>query len=75
MDNLSIEIREKRITRDKSLKILKKLKDQKPISDIKKFCKFVNITEETFFKYAEKHRNKKIWHKKNNKWILNNFVI
>ena len=75
MDNLSIEIREKRITRDQSLKILKKLKDQKPVNDIKKFCKFVNITEKTFFKYAEKHRNKKIWHKKNDKWILKNFVI
>ena len=75
MDNLSIEIREKRITKRKSLQILKKIKDQKPTKDIKKFCKFVGISEEVFFKIADKDRKKNIWIKKNNKWKIKNFII
>ena len=74
-DNLSLEIRNKRITRENALKILENTNLVKPpISDIKKFCKFVNISEKEFFKIAEKHRNKSIWKLKNRKWILENCI-
>lgn len=75
-DNLSIEIRNKRITRNKAIEIIKKDLNQPPKEDIKKFCKFVKITYKEFFKIAEKHRNKKIWIKnKSNKWCLNNSLF
>jgi len=63
-DNLSLEIRNKRITRDEALKIIKIDGLHPPIEDIKKYCKYCNITIETFFKIAERFRNKKIWKKK-----------
>ena len=75
MDNLSLEIRENRITRNKAINIIKKLGEQKPVKDIKKFCKFANISEKKFFQIAERHRNKNIWLIKNKKWKLRNFII
>lgn len=74
-DNLSIEIRNGRLSRKKALKIIKN--NQKPPSnDISKFCNYVGISKEEFFKIVEKFRNKKIW-KKNKKgiWFIENFII
>jgi len=70
-DNLSLEIRNKRIKRYKAIEIIKKDIKRRPMSDIKKFCKLINISEKKFFQICEKFRNKKIWNKKKNKWILN----
>ena len=75
MDNLSIEIRNKRVSRDKALKILKKKGFNAPEDDIDKFCKFVGISHKEFNKTCEKFRNKNIWSKANNKWIIKDFLI
>jgi N-acetyl sugar amidotransferase len=75
-DNLSIEIRNKRISRKKAISIIKKkMKSIEPKSDIKKFCKYVNISYGEFTRIIEKFRNKQIWVKKNNKWRIKNFII
>ncbi len=74
-DNLSIEIRKKRMTRAQAIKILKGIKSKKPISDIKKFCKFTKISVDRFFRICEKFRNKKIWKKHKNSWKLVNDLI
>lgn len=75
-DNLSIEIRNGRISREKAIKIIEKDKNLPPIDDIKKFCKFTNITTKEFFEIIEKHRNKKIWKKnKKNSWYIKNYLI
>ena len=74
MDNLSVEIRNNRITRGKALNIIKKSNNKPPQSDIGKFCKFVKIDKKKFFEIAEKHRNKNIWNKKNGVWRLNKYI-
>jgi N-acetyl sugar amidotransferase len=71
-DNLSIEIRNKRMTRQKALLLAKKDIKRVPHDDIRKFCKLIKIDKSKFFKVCEKFRNKKIWKKINNKWILVN---
>lgn len=71
-DNLSIEIRNKRLSRNKAISIIKKSSFTPPKNDINKFCKYVNISTKQFFLIAEKFRNKKIWRKKNKRWILIN---
>tara|TARA_B100001093_G_C26716154_1_gene965739 strand:+ start:168 stop:1268 length:1101 start_codon:yes stop_codon:yes gene_type:complete len=74
-DNLSIEIRERRITRTEAIKIVNSEK-KIPHTQIKLFCKYLNISTKTFFKIAEKFRNKKIWKLNNKKkWHLENFLI
>ena len=70
-DNLSLEIRNKRIKRSTALRIIQNDFNKKPTDDIKKFCKLINISEKKFFNICEKFRNKKIWFKKNKKWQLN----
>ncbi len=73
-DNLSIEIRNRRISRSQALKIIKKSSFLPPNKDINKFCKYVNISTKEFFNISEKFRNKDIWKKKNNKWIIEDFI-
>jgi len=69
-DNLSLEIRNKRISRNRAIKEIKKDIKRKPTKDIRKFCKLINISEKEFFRICEKFRNKKIWAYVNKKWNL-----
>ncbi len=75
-DNLSIEIRNKRVSRKKAISMLKmSLKKIRPKDDIKKFCKFVGISIREFNLICEKFRNKKIWEKRGKNWKIKNFLI
>ena len=75
-DNLSIEIRNKRITRLNALNIIKKKGNNLPIEEINKFCKYVQINKKEFFNICNKFRNKKIWFKNKNKnHEIKNFII
>lgn len=75
-DNLSIEIREKRISRNKAIDIIRKKDHILPKTEIKNFCNYLNISTNDFFKIAEKHRNKKIWFlNKKNIWYIKDFLI
>jgi N-acetyl sugar amidotransferase len=76
-DNLSIEIRSKRITREKAIKIIKKKGLNVPKQDIKIFCKYLGISQKKFEQICEKFRNKKIWKfdAKKKKWFVPNFLI
>ncbi len=74
-DNLSLEIRNKRMTRERAINIIKKnSKKIRPDKDIKKFCKFSGIKLKEFDKITNKFRNKKIWKKTKNKWHIQNFI-
>lgn len=74
-DNLSLEIRNGRITRDKAIEIITNRGDETPYADIEKFCDFIGITKIHFFEIIEKFRNQNIWVKQNNKWQIPNFLI
>ena len=69
-DNLSLEIRNRRMTRNEAIDIIKKSGNLPPTSDIEKFCEFVEITKNDFFEICEKFRNKSIWLKEKDNWIL-----
>ena len=75
-DNLSLEIRNGRISRKDAIEKIIELGDQTPANDIKSFCKFTSISEEYLYSLAEKFRNKTIWKKKNDgKWWIPEFII
>ena len=74
-DNLSIEIRNGRISRANAIKKIIKIGNEDPKVEIEKFCRFLGITSFNFFKICNYHRNKKIWFKKNKKWRIKNFLI
>jgi len=74
-DNLSIEIRNSRLSRENAIEIIKKNKNHIPIDDIAKLCNYLEITRDHFFDLIEKFRNKSIWKKKYNRWYIENFII
>ncbi|MCX7157462.1 MAG: N-acetyl sugar amidotransferase [Rhodocyclales bacterium] len=60
-DNLSLEIRNGRITRQRALEIIREKGDQTPHADIEKFCAFAGIARERFFAIAETFRDPGVW--------------
>lgn len=73
-DNISLEIRNERMTRNEGLKKLLELGEEKPIEDIKLFCKFTGISLDEFHNIAEQFRNTQIWSKINGSWQIKDFI-
>ena len=62
---LSIEIRNKKLTRSQAINIIVKNSNNiKPVKDIEKFCEFTKISIREFDRIVERFRNKSIWKKK-----------
>ena len=74
-DNLSLEIRNGRMTRDEALVQLRKRGDETPHEDIEKFCAWLGITRAHFMEIVETFRNKDIWKQKDGKWVIEDFLI
>ena len=75
-DNLSLEIRNNRITRDEAIEIIKKTGNITPKKEINEFANFCSIDVSEIYKIAESFRNLAIWEKdKNNNWIIPDFLI
>ena len=75
-DNLSLEIRNKRITRKQAIDIIVEAGNELPLKEISDFCHYIKITEKRFIEIMESFRNKKIWKQDiNNKWYIKNFLV
>jgi|SRR5262252_252911 len=74
-DNLSVEIRNGRITREEAIDIVRQAGDQTPAEDIAKFCEFTGISEKHFFEIAEGFRNQHVWTRQNGTWVIKDFLI
>jgi len=74
-DNLSLEIRNGRMTRDQAIRIVRYTGDQTPRADIGKFCAFAGITETCFFEIAEQFRNRDVWKRQGETWVIPDFLI
>lgn len=62
-DNLSLEIRNGRLSRPQALEIAQQAGEQRPVEDIAKFCDFAGISQTAFFMMAERFRNAAVWAK------------
>ena len=74
-DNLSLEIRHGRMTRDEAIEIIKDRRDEVPREAIQQFCDYVGITVEGFYAIAEMYRNQGIWKRIDGEWQLPGFLI
>lgn len=74
-DNLSLEIRAGRTTRNQALEIIRKNGEERPYQDIHKFCGFTGLAEQRFYQIAEAHRNQEIWQRQGAGWSMRNFII
>lgn len=74
-DNLSLEIRNGRINREDAINIITELGEEKPVKDINALCQYLDIKEVEFMQIANKHRNQDIWIKKNDVWMIRDFLL
>lgn len=74
-DNLSIEIRNGRITRQQAIEWIRQRGDETPHADIEKLCAFLGISRARFFEIAERFRNRDIWKQSNGIWYIPDFLI
>lgn len=74
-DNLSVEIRNGRMSRDEAIRIIAESGDLTPHEDIERFCAYVGISKARFFRIIEKFRNLEIWTKRGRKWVIDGFLV
>jgi len=74
-DNLSLEIRNGRLTRDEAIEVLRERGDETPHADIEAFCDYVGISTEQFFELAERFRNREIWSRRDGVWVIEDFLV
>ncbi len=74
-DNLSVEIRNGRLNRERALSIIRSTGDQTPHEDIDTFCNFVEISRNKFEQTMEEFRNHEIWKRVDGKWLIPGFII
>lgn len=75
-DNLSLEIRNNRLSREEAVKIIAARGDETPWSDIDAFCKFAGIDRTRFQAIAETFRNTDIWQENEQGiWSMPDFLI
>ena len=75
-DNLSLEIRHRRLTREAALAIIRERGDETPHRDIERFASFAGITAGRFFEIAERFREPRIWQRRaDGVWHIPDFLI
>ena len=74
-DNLSLEIRNGRMTRDAAIELLRRRGDETPHEDITAFCAWLGISNERFFAIAERFRNPDVWKRDGTRWVIPDFLV
>jgi N-acetyl sugar amidotransferase len=74
-DNLALEIRNGRMTREQAIDTVRRLGDQTPYQDIRACCDYVGISEERFFAIAETFRDTGIWTRRDGVWQIEGFLV
>jgi N-acetyl sugar amidotransferase len=74
-DNLSLEIRNGRLSRNDAIEIVRSRGDEIPHEAIEKFCKATGITRQYFFEVAERFRDPAVWQKVDGHWQIKDFLL
>lgn len=75
-DNLSLEIRNGRMSREQAIEVIRRTGDQTPHDDIEKFCQFVGIDVTRFYEICERFRDRRIWQRTaDGRWHIPGFLV
>ena len=75
-DNLSLEIRNGRLTRDAALELARTAGNPTPFDDIRAFCDYTGMPDERFHEVAESFRDTEIWTRGGDgNWRIDDFLI
>ncbi len=70
-DHVCKDIRDKKMTREEGIKLVKKYDSVKP-SDLKRWLEYVGMTEKQFDKIADSFRDPRVWKKQKGEWVKDN---
>ena len=73
-EDSTIEIRNKIITREEGIALVKKYDGEFPKLFIKEILEYLNLDENEFNEIIDKFRPQHLWERKNNKWNLKHAV-
>jgi N-acetyl sugar amidotransferase len=74
-DNLALENRNGRLSRDEAIRIVRETGDQTPHGDIAKLCEWLRIPVDRLFEIAESYRDPRIWNRRDGHWMIDGFLI
>lgn len=74
-DNLSLEIRNGRLSRSDAISIIQQSGDQRPTKDIESFCRYAGLSLEEFDRILEGFRKHDVWKRSDSKWHIPGFLI
>jgi N-acetyl sugar amidotransferase len=75
-DNLSIEIRNGRMSRNRAIKVIADAGEQVPMADIDRFCDFTHLSPDDFWIMVERFRNQQLWRQRpDGTWWIPDFLI
>lgn len=74
-DNLSLEIRNGRLTREQAIETLRRRGDETPHEDIAKLCAWLGITTAHFYELVEPFRSPEVWKFRDGKWVIDDFLL
>ncbi len=69
-EEVSHEIRDKHLSRDEGIKLIKKYEGEFPKKYFNEFLNYLEISEEHFWNVVDSWRPKHLWKKKNSMWTL-----
>lgn len=74
-DTLSLEIRNRRMTRDAAVAEIARRGQERPDADIAAFCRFAGIGEPEFERIADGFRNADVWSRIDGAWRIEGFLV
>lgn len=74
-DNLSLEIRNGRMSRERAIALLRERGDETPDGDIDALCAYLGIERDRFFEIVEPFRNLSIWSRRDGVWRIDDFLV
>ena len=74
-DTLSMEIRMGRTTREEAIDHVRAVGDETPWADIPKFCEYIGIPQDDYFRILERFRNPNVWSRHGDRWVIPDFLI
>ena len=75
-DNLSLEIRNGRLTREQAVQAVRERGDETPNADIDAFCEYAGCTRGWFMGVAERFRDTDVWSRADDgTWYIEGFLV
>jgi N-acetyl sugar amidotransferase len=74
-DNLSLEIRNDRLSRASAIELAREAGNPTPHEDIRAFCDYTGMADERFRDVAESFRSPEVWTRVDGTWMIEDFLI